>query len=301
MSAPQRGIFVEGSRSNHYLEYRARAGVDAADLRAGVATALGLNLAVGQHLVVAFGATLWHRLAPDRVPPGLRPFEPLGDPAGQHAPATQRDIWFWIQGAGPDDNLDLAIAVDRALQGAAVLELEVVGFQYHGNRDLIGFVDGTANPKDKEAKEAAALVPESGGGAFLFTQQWLHDLAKFKDLGVAEQESVVGRTKVEDIELEGAAMPPTSHVSRTDASEAGVAMKIYRRSSPFGGVAQLGLYFVAFACDLRRVEIQLERMYGVAGDGLSDRLIEFSRAVTGAYWYAPGTDDLAAVFGARLG
>ncbi len=109
---------------------------------------------------------------------------------------------------------------------------------------------------------------------------------------------MVGRTKVEDVELEGEAMPPDSHVSRTDSEEDGVALKIYRRSAPYGTVSEHGLYFVAFACDPHRFDVQLRRMYGLTGDGLSDRLIEYSRAVTSAYWFAPGSDDLAAVFGA---
>ena len=129
------------------------------------------------------------------------------------------------------------------------------------------------------------------------TQQWVHDLPKFTALEVATQEAVVGRTKVEDIELEGEAMPADSHVSRTDVTEDGVAMKVYRRSSPYGGVREHGLYYVALACDLYRFDIQLRRMYGLTDDKLHDRLIEFSRAVTGAYWYVPGTGDLEAAFG----
>ena len=107
-----------------------------------------------------------------------------------------------------------------------------------------------------------------------------------------EQEGIVGRTKVDDIELEGAAMLDDSHVSRTDASEDGVALKVWRRSSPFGSVSEHGLYYVAFACDIHRFDVQLRRMYDLVGDGLHDRLIEFSEAVSGAYWYAPGAAEL---------
>ena len=66
----------------------------------------------------------------------------------------------------------------------------------------------------------------------------------------------------------------------------------------YGTVREHGLYFVAFACDLQRFDVQLRRMYGLTGDGLSDRLIGYTKAVTGAYWFAPGSGDLAAVFGA---
>ena len=301
MTVPQEGIFVEGPPHNSFFEYLVPPGTEASEVRAAVAAALALPRAPGQYLVAAFGDALWRRLAPARVPDGLRPFETVGDPAGQHAPATQRDIWFWLQAEGRDDNFDLGLGIHQALAGAAELELERTGFKYHGERDLIGFVDGTGNPKDREAKTEAALIPGSSGGAYVLTQQWVHELAKFNALEVGAQESVVGRTKVEDVELTGDAMPADSHVSRTDVTEDGVAMKIYRRSAPYGSLTEHGLYFLAFACDLRRFEVQLERMYGVAGDGLSDRLIEFSTAITGAYWYAPGAGDLEGVFGAEGG
>jgi putative iron-dependent peroxidase len=299
VTAPQEGIFIEGPPCNTFLEYEVPAGGETARVRAAVAAALALARQAEQHLVVGFGDALWRRLAPGRMPEGLRPFAALGAPDAHHAPATQRDIWVWLQGPRPDANFDLALAIYRALAEVAELKLEISGFKYHGDRDLIGFVDGTGNPKDREARAAAALIPGAGGGAFVLTQQWVHDLPRFEALEVAEQEAVVGRTKVEDVELEGDAMPPDSHVSRTDVSEGGVAMKIYRRSAPYGTLRAHGLYFVAFACDLHRFDIQLRRMYGLAGDGLRDRLIDFSRAVTGAYWYAPSQADLTAVFGTR--
>jgi putative iron-dependent peroxidase len=115
----------------------------------------------------------------------------------------------------------------------------------------------------------------------------VHDSDAFLALPEPEQERVIGRTKPDSIELEGDAMPPDSHVSRTDVSVDGVPQKIYRRSVPFGSVGEHGLYFLAFACDLRRFEIQLRRMFGVADDGEHDRLIEFSKPTTGSYWFAP--------------
>lgn len=298
VSAAQSGIFAEGSAHHYYLEYRISEGAETVGLRDALATGLSLPRAQDQLLVTAFGEALWQRLAPGRTPFRLRPFETIGDPAGRHAPATQRDIWFWLQATAEDANFDLAFGIHQALAPHARPELEIDGFKYHGERDLIGFVDGTGNPKTREDREAAALIPDNSGGSFVLTQKWVHDLPKFNRLTVPEQEAVIGRTKVEDVELEGEAMPPDSHVSRTDAEEDGVALKIYRRSTPYGTVCKHGLYFVAFACDPDRFEVQLRRMYGLDGDGLSDRLIEYSRAATGSYWFAPGGDDLAIVFGA---
>ena len=96
-------------------------------------------------------------------------------------------------------------------------------------------------------------------------------------------------------------MPPDSHVSRTDVKKDGVALKVYRRSAPYATLARHGLYFLAFARARERHQIQLERMYGVSGDGLHDRLIELSRADTGSYLFAPGERALAEATGFRAG
>ena len=83
-------------------------------------------------------------------------------------------------------------------------------------------------------------------------------------------------------------MPPNSHVSRTDVSSA----KIYRRNAPFGSVAEHGLYFFAFACDIGRFDLQLRRMYGVADGEIRDRLTAYSKPVTGSYWFAPSEEEM---------
>ncbi|MDH5749785.1 MAG: Dyp-type peroxidase, partial [Rhodospirillales bacterium] len=171
------------------------------------------------------------------------------------------------------------------------------GFLYRDSRDLTGFIDGTANPKGGDI-QIAALIPEGSneaGGALMLSQRWVHDLEAFGKVPVAEQERIIGRTKPDSIELEGDAMPPDSHVSRTDVKVGEIAQKIYRRSFPIGTAAEHGLYFLAFACDIGRFQVQLERMFGVAGDGVHDRLIEFSKPVTGSYWFAPSMETLADV------
>lgn len=307
MATPQPGIFVEGTAHHHFLEYALADDAAPDDLRHALAPLVAAGSgaagsgAAGASRVVAFGSELWRRLAPDQAPDALRPFAPIeAAGGGADAPASQRDLFFWLHGVGRDDVLDGALAIHKALAPLARLELEETGFTYHDSRDLTGFIDGTANPKDAERFEVA-LVPDGetgAGGAFVLSQRWLHDLEAFNALSVADQEAVIGRTKPDSIELTGDSMPPDSHVSRTDATHEGVAMKIYRRSAPFGGVAEHGLYFLAFARDPLRFDVQLTRMFGTAGDGLHDRLIHYSRPVTGSYWFAPSEEDLRAAIGA---
>lgn len=291
MNGAQDGIFDQSGTHHHYLEFRLDTDIDASTLKSALRDIVENDVA-GQTLVVAFSKSAWSVLAPDDTLTGLDDFKTISGVEGFQAPSTQCDIWIWIQGRGLDSNLDRAMKVCNRLDSLCYLEIEVQGYDYHGDRDLIGFVDGTANPKTPEDRALAALAPERNGGSFLLTQKWVHDLNAFNKLNIQRQEAVVGRTKEDDVELEGEAMPADSHVSRTDASENGVALKIWRRSSPFGNTRENGLYFVAFACDIRRFDVQLQRMYGTSGDGLHDRIIHYSKAVSGSYWYVPGVGEL---------
>lgn len=299
MGKPQAGIFHDAADHHYYLEYRLREAPGADEVRAALAAAREC-VPPEMDVVFAFGRHAWARVHPEAVPPALVDFEPVGSGA-RIAVATQRDVWIWLQGDGKEALVDAALALDRPLSAVAGLEDEEHGFRRAESRGFEGFIDGTENPQG-EAARAAALVPEGevgAGGSFVLTQRWVHDLPAFEALPLAEQEGVIGRTKAESIELEGDAMPATSHVSRTDATVDGVKQKIFRRSLPWGGVAEQGLYFLAFACALSRFEIQLERMYGTAGDDLHDRVTEFSQALSGAYWFAPSGEELAAALAAR--
>ncbi len=291
MATAQIGIFSEGSAAHYALEFSvANSDALAAALRQARIDAAAVS---GTQIVTAFSGPAWQSLG-GTPPEGLRPFEQIGAAPGPVAPTTQRDVLFWLHGAAHDDVFDAALAVGRAMAPVATPALDLRGFVYHDSRDLTGFIDGSANPKGDARQEAALITEGAGaGGAYVLSQQWIHDLDSFNALDVSEQEGVIGRTKADSIELEGDAMPADSHVSRTDVKIDGVAMKIYRRSFPYGTVGAKGLYFLSFARDIARFEVQLQRMYGVSGDGLRDRVTEFSAAVTGSYWFAPSEEDLA--------
>ena len=295
MTSPQPGIFVEGSSHFYYLEYELNGDVAASTIQAAIKAALSQVIA-GVEVVVCFGRKAWKTLHPAWAPAELVDFETLKGVQDFAMPSTQGDVFFWLHGNNHDDVFDSVVAMQQSMQAVANLNLDLRGFDYRNQHDLIGFEDGTANPKADD-RMLAALIPDGevgAGGSYVLSQKWVHDLPKFNALSVPAQERVVGRTKVENIEFEGDAMPADSHVSRTDAKVDGVAMKIYRRSDPFGSAREHGLYFLAFACEMRRFTVQLDRMLGVTADGVHDRLMEFSKAQTNSYWFAPSANDLAA-------
>jgi len=298
MTTPQPGIFVEGTEHHYLLEYRR--GPDASRKSTAAALRASRDAAgPGANLVAVFGPKTWSWLAPNAVPALLKDFTPIDGPNDQHAPATQQDYFFWIHGDDISACFDAALHLNAAMRDVAQQTLDLRGFRYKDSRDLSGFVDGSANPKGKD-RFPVALIPEGqpgAGGAYVLTQRWVHDLAAFRGLTVEEQERVIGRTKDDSIELEGDALPPNSHVARTDFKKDGVAYKLYRRSVPYGTVTEHGLYFLAFACDITRFDVLLSRMFGTYEDGVQDRLLEFSTPVTGSYWFAPSTEALAALLG----
>lgn len=287
MSNAQPAIFVEGNQHSYFLEFKLKADVSITSLKQAIK---GLYTASLEHIhmVVALRPSLAQEVFELSQSDSGHDFNALGD-GFLHMPSTQHDVFIWLHSAHQDQIFDQVKTITDGLEEMATVAFELEGFQYHNNRDLIGFEDGTANPKD-DARMTVALYPEDSplsGCSIGFSQQWQHNLGKFNQLAVSEQEQVVGRTKEDSIELEGDEMPDNSHVSRTDVKLDGKAMKIYRRSAPYGNSQKHGLMFLCFAAEQRAIQIQLERMAGVTEDGLSDRIMEFSKALTGSYWFIP--------------
>jgi putative iron-dependent peroxidase len=295
MPTAQPGIFAQGTRSHRHLEFDTNAGVAPGEvldamrgLRQPSVTAGGANIVVG------FRPSLWNRLHPGTA--GIDDFEL---PALDGLARTQHDVWVWTHGTGEDVMLDVARAVAAMLAPVASLQTDLAGFVYHDGRDLTGFIDGTENPPVEEAN-SVAVVPAGqpgAGGSFAITQRWIHDLARFHALPDDDQQRVFGRTKLDSVELDATAKPATAHIARVVIEEDGAELEIYRRSVPYGRVAELGLYFVAFSADHTRFEKMLRRMFGQAGDGLHDQLTDFSRPVSGSAYFVPSIEAMGDVFG----
>jgi putative iron-dependent peroxidase len=184
---------------------------------------------------------------------------------------------------------DLCRGVASALGSHATLVHEIVGWPYHRDLDLTGFEDGTENPTLVDATNVAII--ETGapgeGGSVLLLQQWEHDGLKWETLPAAEQEQVMGRRKQQGDEL--VPRPETSHVARTDQDQFG---RIFRRNIGYGTLTQHGTIFVGFSRDRERLDAMLDSMTGRRG-GTRDRLTDFARALTGAYYFVPSSEALA--------
>lgn len=295
MVTPQNGIFAQGTHAHYFLELDLKAGMPPEQalasfrhLRAPDVSAGGVNF------VLAFGPDFWRAIAPEHVPPSLAAFSEIRGAGDKYAPARQHDAWIWINGSTPDVTFEHARAAWLAVRDVVTLAAEQPAFVYRDSRDLTGFVDGTANPAPLDAPSVALIPPgEPGeGGSHVLTMRWVHNLDSFHALEMMEQERVVGRTKLENRELNGSERHAGGHLSRVQVNDGDQEIEIYRRSVPYGTVAEHGLYFVAFSADRTRFDRMLARVFGTAGDGVYDRLTDFSRPVSGAYYFAPSLTTL---------
>ncbi|MDA4134125.1 MAG: Dyp-type peroxidase [Thaumarchaeota archaeon] len=297
---PQFGIFAQGTHAHHFLEFDLHAGVTKEEavtsfrrLRAPEVSSGGINL------VIAFRPSAWKEVAPSRAPSSLADFHEVVGPDGRRAPATQHDVFLWISGSAPDVTWDHARAATMAVGDVAKLAAEQPAFTYRDNRDMTGFIDGTANPPIRRAAEVA-LVPmgqPGEGGGHVLAMRWVHDLNAFNRLTVEEQELVYGRSKSDSVEMSDERKPLDAHIARASVVDDGGEAEIFRRSVPWGTVQEQGLYFLAFSADQSRFDRMLSRIFGTAGDGLHDHLTDFTHPVSGSYYFAPSLDALNDVAG----
>ena len=242
--------------------------------------------------VMGFGSSLWDRLAGPERPAGLHPFREIR--AGQrHAVATQADLLFHIRANRMDLCFELATHISARLGDAVDTVDEVHGFRYFDDRDLIGFVDGTENPTGQDAVASTVIGAEDpayAGGSYVIVQKYLHDLVKWNSLRTEEQENIIGRTKLDDIELDDAVKPTFAHNALTTiVDEDGEEVDIVRDNMPFGSAAngEYGTYFIGYARSPQTIELMLTNMFVGRPPGNYDRLLDVSRAVTGSLFFVP--------------
>jgi putative iron-dependent peroxidase len=260
------------------------------------------NIEAGLTCVVGFGSEAWNKLFGSPRPKELHPFREIRS-AGRHAVSTPGDILFHIRAKTPDLCFELATQIMDGFGDAVSVEDEVHGFRYFDDRDVLGFVDGTENPRSDAAREAAIVGDEDpafNGGSYVIVQKYLHDMKGWNALPAETQERIIGRKKLSDIELSDAEKPAFAHNALTAIVENGKAMQILRDNMPFGrpGHGEFGTYFIGYSRSPRITEKMLENMFIGLPPGNYDRLLDFSRAVTGSLFFVPSAtylENLSAV------
>ncbi|MDX2093470.1 MAG: Dyp-type peroxidase [Kofleriaceae bacterium] len=270
MTTSQSGILAPLPRAAHYVTLTLAPGTNAADVLARVRA-----LRVDDAIVVGLGRPL----VGDAIA-GLRPFPAYESPAGM-IPSTQAALY--LQGRGTDSGGSLRVLrrAIAALGPGLVIDEDVTAYKFDIGRDLSGYEDGTENPKG-EAAAAAALGAD--GSSFVAAQRWVHDLAKLEAFTANVRDGLIGRNIETNDEL--AEPPPHAHTKRSQQEFFDPPGFMVRRSMPYGGLKEHGLYFVAYVAALDTFENMMKRMAGV-DDGIVDGLFAFSRPVSGGYYWCP--------------
>jgi putative iron-dependent peroxidase len=248
-------------------------------------------------VVASIGSDAYDRLFSGPRPAELHPFVELTGPR-HHAPSTPGDLLFHIRAEFLDVCFELAGRLVEAMAGAITVVDEVHGFKFFDNRDLMGFVDGTENPDGPLATSATQIGdedPDFAGGCYVHVQKYLHDLSSWNSLSVEEQERVIGRTKLDDIELGDDVKPANSHLAlNVIEDDEGNELKILRHNMPFGevGKAEFGTYYIGYSRSAAVTERMLRNMFIGDPPGNTDRILDFSTAVTGNMFFTPTADFL---------
>jgi putative iron-dependent peroxidase len=254
------------------------------------------DLEGGLSCVVGFGSEAWDRLFGPPRPAELHPFREIR--AGtRHAVSTPGDLLFHIRAKRMDLCFELATQFMARIKSAVSPVDEVQGFRYFDDRDLLGFVDGTENPMGTAVTDAVLIGEEDAAfvaGSYVIVQKYLHDLDAWNALSTEAQERIIGRQKLSDIELDDSVKPTSAHNALTTIVEDGKEIKILRDNMPFGrpGQGEFGTYFIGYSRSPRTIEQMLDNMFIGRPPGNYDRLLDFSRAVTGNLFFVPSATFL---------
>jgi putative iron-dependent peroxidase len=241
--------------------------------------------------VMGFGSEAWDQLFGSPRPANLHPFREIRG-GTRHAVSTPGDLLFHIRAKRMDLCFELATQIMARIGDAVSSVDEVQGFRYFDDRDLLGFVDGTENPRGQAVVDAVLIGKEDPaftGGSYVIVQKYLHNLDAWNTLPTEAQERIIGRTKLSDIELDDSAKPTSAHNTLNTIVEDGKEIKILRDNMPFGrpGQREFGTYFIGYSRSPRTIELMLENMFVGKPPGNYDRILDFSTAVTGSLFFIP--------------
>jgi putative iron-dependent peroxidase len=241
--------------------------------------------------ILGFGSAAWDRLFGAPRPAELHPFREIRY-GGRHAVSTPGDLIFHIRAKRMDLCFELATQIMARIEGTVSTADEVQAFRYFDQRDLLGFVDGTENPRGDAANFAVFIGDEDpafSGGSYVIVQKYLHNLDAWNALPTETQELIIGRRKVSDIELDDSVKPSYAHNALNVIEENGAEIKILRDNMPFGrpGSGEFGTYYIGYSRSPRTIEKMLENMFVGRPPGNYDRILDFSTAVTGNLFFVP--------------
>ncbi|WP_394209580.1 Dyp-type peroxidase [Enterovibrio calviensis] len=244
----------------------------------------------GVSMTMGFSANAWPFLFPDlAMPEELHVFPEMKN-GPRHFPSTAGDIFLMVKSDRKDLNFQIAKYAAKALSDIATLIEDIQGYKYLDNRDMIDFVDGTENPIEDERVESVLISDETDayrGGSYLVVQRYIDRQSLWDEQATEHQENVIGRTKMDDIELSDDDKPAWAHNAKSKVEIDGEEVKMYRQNRPYGNAMEHGTMFIGFAKTPSIIETSLTQMIYADDNGDYDRLLDFVEAKTGANYFIP--------------
>lgn len=274
----QSGVLADLPSNGRYLELRLKKGVDQ-DIVTAALKRLS-NQVDGDVAVVGLGAKLlqFYGVNQDLHFASYDQYQ-------ISVPSTAEDLWIWVRGDEAGFTFHQSQLILTALEDSFYVVQITDGFKFNGGRDLTGYEDGTENPTEQDAVNAAL---REDGSTIVAVQKWQHDLRHFASLPEEHQDNIIGRRLSDNVEFEGS--PASAHVKRTAQESFSPEAFMVRRSMPYSEGEKAGLMFVCFAASTQPFNQQMNRMAG-GEDGITDGLFEFSQPVTGAFYLCPPIQD----------
>lgn len=246
--------------------------------------------------VVAIGANYWDELYPQARPKELLPFAAIACD-DRIAPSVSFDLYIEIRSDRADVNHIVSSKVSELLASSVDLVEQVRAFRFLDGRDLTGFIDGTENPKGYHKREVALVNEDNdvefANGSYLHIQRYRHNMQLWNAIEQEEQEDVIGRTKVDNLEYPESEKADTAHTKRVNLKDKnGKSIEILRQSMPYGDMKTQGLFFVSYCQSAKPFEMMLKAMIHSDAHGNFDHLLKYTQAETGASFFAPSLNFL---------
>ncbi|ABV86370.1 Dyp-type peroxidase [Shewanella pealeana] len=248
------------------------------------------DLTAGLTISIGFSANAWPKLFPDQpMPAELHAFPDMRN-GERHFPSTVGDIFVMIKSERIDLNFQAAKYIRNSFSPIACLIEDIQAYKYLDNRDMIDFVDGTENPTGDERVEAVLVVDDAElhkGGSYLHVQRYVDKQGHWDKQSTEYQEQVIGRTKMDNVELSDDVKPAWAHNAKSKVEINGEEIKMLRQNRPYGNAMEHGTMFVGFAATPSIIETSLSQMINADENGHYDRLLDFVEAKTGCLFFMP--------------
>ncbi|GIU22737.1 Dyp-type peroxidase [Shewanella schlegeliana] len=248
------------------------------------------DLTAGLNISIGFSANAWPQLFPEQPTPSeLHTFVEMSN-GERHFPSTPGDIFVMIKSERIDLNFQAAKYIRNSFNDIANLIEDIQGYKYLDNRDMIDFVDGTENPVGNERTEAVLVADDvtlHQGGSYLHVQRYVDRQGQWDKQSTEYQEQVVGRTKMDNVELSDDVKPAWAHNAKSKVEIDGEEIKMLRQNRPYGNAMEHGTMFVGFAATPSIIETSLSQMINADEHGHYDRLLDFVEAKTGCLFFMP--------------